>query len=354
MKQFSFFPKVAEIELSHICNLRCPNCAILDDVNASKHQFSADKILDILDQLKTCGLTHYGLTGGEPFMHIEGVLKILKNSPLQLLKINSNGFIFTTPDTAQRIITKLKDSGFGTKTQYGRSWLYISIGQQTLEGIPITNVVYAAQAIHQLCNPKTIGFGLNVFSPDDQYSYHVISKFKRTYKKLTGLTFDAKRNLIKLIPASGKICSTAIKMGYTSHDEISIADLIEYYTVTDPVSLNCSSKDLQQQTHYLAPRVLIRASGDVYACPGFAYVHHLGNIYRQDFATMLTSANQNSAITTAFTGGLPNLLKLALKHDSQVGSRLISTSNGPCDICRILTKTILTNSAPTFSSSKVF
>lgn len=339
MKPF-YAPRVVEIEMSHKCNLRCDGCAILGDVIADKYTIEEAKIQNFIQQMAENNLEAYALTGGEPFLFFKSVKKIIKESPIDLLKIDTNGFFFSSYTFSLKIFEELKAAGIANNKKL-KAWLYISMGQQNIQGIPIENAVNAVRAFESVFKEEdNVGFGLNVFSPTNEHAYATLDAFTNRYLEVTGQELDKERHFLKHIPAEGQICSTAYSLGNVFSQQMSIKNLILYYLYEQEVSVNCVAEAMRIKKRYVSPRMLLRASGDLYTCPGFSHVHLLGNIYEQTLTQMLATAREDVVIKTVFKGGLLELLSLAEKYVPGISKQKISVSNGPCDICRILSDVI--------------
>ncbi len=331
---------MAEIEITHRCNLRCSGCAIINDINKSKHELTGDQILNFLQQAKENKIFSYSLTGGEPFLNLKLLENVIKNSPINLFKINTNGYVFSTRKKTQRVLLKLKKSGFAVKNKNSRSWLNISFGQQTTQGIPLENSLHVLNCFFNIFPKEKAGVSFNVFSTSLEYSTFIIEEFKKKYKKLTGEEFDNTKFPIKIIPPDGRKCLT-VNVVPLNEKEMTIRNLIYYYLLQGKAILNCSPKETLSENYFFAPRLLLRANASVYSCSGFSYVHKLGNVNSQNLKDMLERANKNIVTKTVFKGGLKALLKLAEKYEPDIGEQKISVNNGPCDICRILKNNIM-------------
>ena len=126
-------------------------------------------------------------------------------------------------------------------------------------------------------------------------------------------------------------------MNYSSHKMKSIEDMVRSYA--DKVN-NCSGNQEQFRIGRSGTRMLLRANGDVYSCMGFTHVFRLGNMYENSFAQILENANNNRQLRAVFSGGLPQLLDYAKKLDPDIGNRLVSVLNGPCNICKVLSASL--------------
>ncbi len=114
---WSYKPIAVEIETSHQCNILCNACAIKEDIKKGENKLPANEILNFLYQCKDQKIIGYSLTGGEPFLDFSLIKLIIQNSPIDLIKINTNGFIFSSPKKTTQILKELKEAGFGEKNK---------------------------------------------------------------------------------------------------------------------------------------------------------------------------------------------------------------------------------------------
>jgi len=332
-----FIPNSVEIEISHGCVIVCKNCAIREDVIRNRYSLKEKEILDFLNQTKKLKIFAYSLTGGEPFMLFSLMKNIIRKSSLDLIKIDTNGYLFSTPKKVKEIFAELKTSGFGQNKKI-KSWLNISLGQQTDCGIPLENSVFAVREFYNYFPKDKAGLSFNVFSASDKRSLEVIESFIKKYEDISGSPFDEHLFPLKLIPANGRVCSTGVKKNI-SRKKDTVINLINYY-LSQKVSLNCN-KEFRTQNDIIAPRLLLRADGSVYSCPGFSYVYKLGNIKTDRLFSILKKADKGPALQTVFRSGLLGLLKLAEKRQPGIKNNMIPVNYGPCNICNLLRDVIL-------------
>jgi organic radical activating enzyme len=332
--KWRYLPVTVEIEMSHLCPVLCRGCAIGDDIKLAKYKLSFDEINSVLNQANDLGIKNYSLTGGEPFIDFPLLLKVIKNSPLDLVKINTNAYIFSSPNKTKEIYQQLLNASFSQKNRNTSSWLNISIGQQTLAGIPLENAVFASRDFYKFFSDQKAGVAILVFCVDGDYSKKIIEKYISLYKQISGLDFDS-RIQIKIIPCNLSECSTALKLSQMDTRKTSILKLIKHHLASD-LMINCTPPEIQKKFGIIAPRILIRADGSVFSCYGFGHVHNLGNIKTEKLEDILNKINSNLALKTVLKSGLMSLLKMAEKYKPGISSQKISLSYGPCDICRYL------------------
>ena len=337
MSRKIYRPKALEIEMTYVCNLRCISCAILDDIKKGTFGFSAKEIISILSQLKSIGINYYSLTGGEPFVHYDILRSVIADAPIDLIKINTNGFYFSTPKIVRETLGELKESGFGLRNKTIPAWLNISIGQQTAQGIPLENAVFIARDFNHFFPKEKARLSLNVFSPSRSYSYFVINEFLRKYKEITGKDFNERKIPFKFYEPDGRCSSTALRMGRPSKRKQTIKSLIREYLEEEYLGLNCYFIKEKETFRYIGPRMLLRADGSLYTCIGYSHVHKMGNIHHDKLNNMIDRVNEEPIVRVLFMSSLKGLLTLAEKKRPGIGNKKISISYGPCDICKLLT-----------------
>jgi sulfatase maturation enzyme AslB (radical SAM superfamily) len=330
-------PIAIEVEMTHQCNLFCGGCAIRDDIKRARHKLTEQEILDFLKQSKDSGIIGYSLTGGEPFLNFSLLKKIIFSAPIDLIKINTNGFIFSSPKKTKQVFEQLKQAGFGSRNTKLKSSLNISIGQQTAAGIPLEFVILACRDFYRFFSPAKTNISINIFSLSEKYSIFVINKFYQKYFEITRKNFPEVLIPIKFIPSDPRLSSTAVILNMISKKKKRINDLIKEYS---KYLINCSPREILSENNITAPRMLLRADGSVYTCYGFAHVYRLGSSKQDSFKSMLLKANNDLIIETLFEKGLMGLLKLARKYRQGIENKKISISYGPCNICKLLSDEI--------------
>lgn len=90
-----------DIELTKKCNLDCVHCSARARKNVGSDELSADETEKLLNEAKSLGLESVGLTGGEPFLCREKLMRILDfcNSELNVpVHIHTNGILIDRRD----------------------------------------------------------------------------------------------------------------------------------------------------------------------------------------------------------------------------------------------------------------
>jgi MoaA/NifB/PqqE/SkfB family radical SAM enzyme len=338
---WEYKPNSVEVEMSHHCNILCGGCAIREDVRRALYRFQEEEILDFLKQAKKVGILCYSLTGGEPFLNFDLLKNIIAKSPIDLIKINTNGFIFSSPKKTKIIFQELKDLGFSIRNKKIPVGLNISIGQQNAAGIPLENSVFACREFYNIFSKDKAYISLNVFSLNKDYSMKTMERFIEKYKLITGRNFDFENIKLKLIPADCRYSSTALNLKESKRKK-EVKTLIKEYLGGSSI-INCFPAEIQKKYEIIAPRILLRADGSVYSCYGFGHVYNLGNIKEEKLKSMLKKASENISLKTVFKSGLSGLLKLAERYQKDIGNKKISISYGPCDICRLLRNVVILN-----------
>lgn len=86
--------KIADLIVTDMCNMSCPFCIASYMLNKDKKTMSLDEIRDFaIPVLKSNGITHVGISGGEPSLlkHLPDICKMLKDNGFQV-NIATNGY----------------------------------------------------------------------------------------------------------------------------------------------------------------------------------------------------------------------------------------------------------------------
>lgn len=317
-------PLGMELEITAACNLGCAGCAVEKSANV----LSTEIIEKIFAGVAGTGIAFYTLTGGEPFQSFDRLLEIIKIAPLDLYKINTNGFAFDTIQNTEKLLTRLY---FSTHNRFLKPGLYISQGQQNIAGIPLLNSIYALVSALTLLDPERFFITLANFDYNPENMEKIEKEFQLLLDKyqLPLNLFDF--HFIKIVDPV--LCSTAIRKSTRDNEETGLEMLVERFNER---ILNCSPQAVINNNDYLGPRLFVRANGDVFACPGFSLVHRIGNIRTESLEGILYNANQSKIIRRLFSGGLPALYKEMQRSSPTLANRSLNSLSGPCNICAYL------------------
>lgn len=107
-KALSFKPVYARFKVTGNCNLRCTSC---DHWRTDSHREpTLDEVREAADQFKEVGITHVGITGGEPTLRndLEDIIEIFDQKGMQL-GMTSNG-LGATQKRVENLVEKGLDS----------------------------------------------------------------------------------------------------------------------------------------------------------------------------------------------------------------------------------------------------
>lgn len=336
MKQKQIYrPKVLEIELSHTCNLRCSGCAILPDIIANKHILTIETITSFLKEAEQLGFTGYSLTGGEPMLHFDTILRLIEESTLELCKINTNGYIFATEKSTRRTYEALLRAGMGLNNKKHVTYINVSVGQQTAAGIPLINAVNACRFLSEYFPEDKVKFSINSFSQSHEYANYVIDQFLYIYEKTVGKPYSLDNRAAKVILLGSwyGLLEPSEPQHEQKNTSLPLKELVAYFDKDFDI-INCSNTKHLPGVGASFPRILVRANGDVYSCTGFAYSHKLGNIHSDTLSSCIERANEKLVLRLAFSGkGLTGMLKKVEKIDPTIGNKIVSTALNPCNVC---------------------
>ncbi len=167
---YVFYPNSAEIILTYECNYRCNHCY---QPNYKKRSLSIKKIILFSEKLKEVGITKIFLSGGELFLNIKKLTKIisvLKKKGIFVYGIATNGFWLKDEKTAFKYLNLLKRSGFS-----GEIVVSIGIGHQSQN--KKIDCFFNIDALSKRVFDKNIFF----FSFEDT-SYESFKKKKKEFK----------------------------------------------------------------------------------------------------------------------------------------------------------------------------
>jgi MoaA/NifB/PqqE/SkfB family radical SAM enzyme len=326
--EWFYKPVMIDIELTHRCNLRCAQCDILEDVKKGLWGLEADIVIDLLQQAEKAGIYCYGLTGGEPFLRLPDILKIIeRSSQLDCHKIQTNGTIFTNPARTERVLRKLHAAGFGSRNRWVKSALRCSIGIQNYRGGA----------------PESCAFALGrkfyeVFSSDQaSLGYTMTFDISQDPLRLRAEFIERFRRANSFYPFEDLYHLRAIML----HENAESPPAVEQATLETMLGeYSRSWKCVDSNVPVPWPRLLVRASGDTYSCSCFGHVFKIGNIRNESLLTLITRANHEPLFKMIGEQGLISYLDHAEQQAPGVSKKLMPVSSSPCQICRTVKQSI--------------
>jgi sulfatase maturation enzyme AslB (radical SAM superfamily) len=336
-----------ELELTNKCNIQCAGCGQRDEPERPEDSLSVDEYIEIARQASELPIFAASVTGGETLMFLDRVLVLLRafTPLLDVYKINTNGYRFVNKELTRNVLTSVRDAGFGTANRYTKSVFVVSIGQQSNAGIPIQNSVNLASVFYDIFTPDHAVCSVNVTDKNIQVARSWSRKFRELYEKETGKPHDDRAIPIRefMLNTIATLRRLDLELDYG----VTVPELFDRFSDTYR-SWKClnSLPDDNQDITTLMPKLVVRPNGDIMACPGYGYVHKIGNIKKKTLRTIIRNANENPVLRMMYTEGLPGLYKMAKKRVPSIANKKFSISHDPCDICKILTDTYNTALLP--------
>ncbi|HSO67255.1 MAG TPA: radical SAM protein, partial [Desulfatirhabdiaceae bacterium] len=85
------------IQITDICNARCPQCGMRVTETFSRSRISQDHIRQIIDAAVPKGIQAISFTGGEPFLILDDLVEMIRyagDAGIPYIRTGTNGFIF--------------------------------------------------------------------------------------------------------------------------------------------------------------------------------------------------------------------------------------------------------------------
>lgn len=322
-------PVAVEVEMTHVCNLRCEGCAVIEDVEQGYDGFAVEKILSTLEDFSRTSVYAYSLTGGEPLAFLGRTCEIISKSPLDLFKLNTNGKVFSSLERARDVLECLRDAGLESGNRYIRPSLNVSLGLQTEAGTPLVNIAYLAQAFQDVFADGEVELGLNFTTYRDEDVKNLYSQLDRVYFHLTGqyFPFFSTTNKQFYLQYTPRLAAK----GRIPDQWVSVGDMIDGFD-GKASCFNFSQDSLDTPV----PRLLVRADGGVYACSCFGHAGLSGNIYRDQAFDIIAKINGDSLLKTVSDTGLPGLFSVLKKANPGIEQTLVPGSFSICKVCKVL------------------
>lgn len=325
-----------EVEITNKCNLKCAGCGQRDETIRPEDILNNSEYIDLINQAKEAGITACSITGGETLLFLERVKQIIfQVQGLDIFKVNTNGFRFVNDEITLKVLEELKKSGFGVKNTCIKPVLVISVGQQNENGMPLTNAVNLVSNFYNVFDYDQAICSVNITDKNIQRSMFWMKEFKKLYKSKTNTSLMEKQVPIRIFMLNN--IPTLQRLGLVNKKIVPIKDLLLSYknTYKSWKCLNLPPADVDDLTT-LTPKCVLRPNGDLYSCPGYNYVHKIGNLKQESFKTILEKANKNPLLEAVFTKGLLGLLEYTKKFNNKIEKTKLSISYGPCDVCQLL------------------
>jgi organic radical activating enzyme len=329
-------PVGIEVEITNKCNLQCAGCGQRDEQIRPEDILDTQEYIDAIQSARTAGIRACSITGGETLMFLERVKQILTEvDDVDFFKINSNGYRFFNDHATVKLLQELRSRGFGTKNRYIKPVFVISVGQQNQAGIALIHAVNLVKNFYDVFSFDEAICTINITDQNIQSAHRWKKAFLALYKKTTGAVLDQEKVPIRTFMLNN--IPTLQRLGLISRHVVPIRELLHSYKqqYTSWTCLNLLPEDVEDLTT-LTPKCVLRPNGDLIACPGYNYVHKIGNVREKSVREILEDANQNPFLRTVFTKGLLGVLDEVKKTHPEIEKEKLSISYAPCDVCQYL------------------
>ena len=167
LSSFAYPCKTVNFRTSYHCNSECKFCYNFSSPLRKNEFMPINTILEIIEQMPEIGIKRIIVSGGEPFLYLDNVLKIVKHAcenDVKHISILSNGFWGSTYDKAKDVLLKLKDVGYNDKIN-GK--MKVSNGVFHQEFVKIDGPLNIAKAHYDIFK-LPIQFDYEIFPKEDQ------------------------------------------------------------------------------------------------------------------------------------------------------------------------------------------
>jgi organic radical activating enzyme len=181
-------PKTVNFRISYHCNINCRHCYNHSGPSRKNDMLPFDEMIRIIREMPKANIARLTLTGGEPFLHLDLVKKLIKearSNQIKKISIFSNGFWAHSTQNAEKVLNSLKKAGF-MAPGYEKDRIKISGGVYHQEYITQNTIFNAVDAYHNIFK-KNIDL--------DFESHHEGDGVKNQFiKALTAKNLDEKVN----------------------------------------------------------------------------------------------------------------------------------------------------------------
>ncbi len=334
-----FRPRVLELELTHVCNLRCSGCAVIDEVEAGLEGFDADSALALMTESADVGVYGVTLTGGEPFGRNELLRELVARSPLDIQKIQTNGKVFGSPKRAERLIGELAEAGLGARNRYTRPAIHCSIGMQTDAGTPIENVAHLTHAMRSILEDR-VNLVLNFLVWDRADLEKWMSALQRAYEQTYGRRYPLDR-VARMTRFEYHATPRLERLGLIPIARATVKERIEAL----PAGYRC--QNFEREVVSALPKILVRADGRLYPCSCFGFARSPGSVAARGLRALLEEVNGDDLFRKVELGGLQALFREAESRDPEIANLVVPKTSTICKVC----KAIREPNAPLFDPS---
>lgn len=311
MSKMLFFPEEIIFASSNECNLKCPHCFI----TKSSACLSSQDAITFLETCKGTTVRKIGFSGGEPFLHFDFILDIVKyatENAFMFDRIMTNGIWWKTKIELDSTMIQLRDAGFDGK---------IGLSFDSFHGQKVTQIRDFCNAVYKYFDGSTIEI------------QSVVSQFSLD---LTNLKLLA--NLLKCQIEDNTNKDTGCGTIFLKNNNIFI-NVQRQAQSFDSKDTRAWKSDKWFKDDYCqgSGQVLyVHPTGDIAHCCGFANENKqlfIGNI-TQDFDTVMSTASKNPTVKLCYQEGLSKKIKELKKSKIKFPGK----TNDICAFCDFLCK----------------
>ncbi len=199
-------PGQVVIQITNRCNAGCPQCGMRASEPISRNTLKEDQLLTIINSIADRGIPSFSLTGGEPLIELDLIVKALEYAgrfEIPFSRTGTNGFLFLNPDNPgfNNRINKLAERLSGTKLY--TFWISIDSAvteiHEKIRGLPgvIRGIEKALPIFHSHGIYPSANLGLNryigSYRDDDmnqeEFAVYYEDSLRKFYQFVIGLGF---------------------------------------------------------------------------------------------------------------------------------------------------------------------
>ena len=301
-----------EFELTNECNIKCEHCG-MNAVQKGCGIVHSDSFLHrIVTELSENGIPSISITGGEPFLHLNKLCKLITECAehgIDVCKITTNGF---WGNECSSVFEALDSAGLFRNTLFVPV-IMLSIGENTVPFDTIAKIFNFVNSTY-----SSLEINLCISSVKQKGENSIIEDFIDQYERVYGSFPENRFFLTERVYLNSK---------YNSNQAITIDNDIDYY-IDD-----CYMCFWPTVGAYVLPTLFMKASGSCYSCAAFNVPDEMyfGNLNHCSLYDILNSANANPYVRIIAKNGL-NGFREMLGRGKLKGIK----ANDHCDACNIL------------------
>jgi sulfatase maturation enzyme AslB (radical SAM superfamily) len=152
LSNFAFHANVVSFRLTKHCNISCRHCYNFSGPHNDKLGIDLNKMVQIIREMPKVHLRHVVFSGGEPFLRLDALLRLIKEAreqKINTISIFTNGSWAKSEKEARKILENLKEAGFmnnGHHTDY----IVPSAGVFHQEFIPLQSIMNLCKMYYEV------------------------------------------------------------------------------------------------------------------------------------------------------------------------------------------------------------